>query len=286
MFWSDWGRVPKIERAGLDGTHRETLLTEGVSWPNGLTIDLVLDRLYWVDAKLSTVGSANLDGSHARTILYSPTHLKHPFSISVFEDLMFWTEWNTHSIYQANKFTGANISAVTRTPLSGVPMVVQVVHPYRQPAYPNHCLPYNGHCTHLCLPAPQVSPHSPRTRCACPAHLLLRQDGRSCTDIPPPPVSIPDSVDAIDAEALPVPSSISTLVVGVVVGSVLAAVLVTAMVILLLQKRLTAKKMITVKFNNPSFHPSQPSTEPVCIQRQTAPGSTVDLTLPAQEMVR
>ena len=53
-------------------------------------------------------------------------------------------------------------------------------------------------------------------------------------------------------------------------------------VILLLQRRLSVKKMITVKFNNPSFHPSQPSTEPVCIQRQTAPGSTVDLTLPAQ----
>ena len=22
MFWSDWGRVPKIERAGMDGSHR------------------------------------------------------------------------------------------------------------------------------------------------------------------------------------------------------------------------------------------------------------------------
>ena len=22
MFWSDWGRAPKIERAGMDGSHR------------------------------------------------------------------------------------------------------------------------------------------------------------------------------------------------------------------------------------------------------------------------
>ena len=117
MFWSDWGRVGKIERAGMDGSHREVILMETVQWPNGLTIDLVLEKLYWVDAKLNTIGSANLDGSHARIILYSTAYLKHPFSISVFEDLMFWTEWDSHAIYQANKFTGANITAVTGTPL-------------------------------------------------------------------------------------------------------------------------------------------------------------------------
>ena len=59
-------------------------------------------------------------------------------------------------------------------------MVVQVHHPYRQPAYHNHCKRYNGHCTHICLPAPQVSSHSPRTSCACPQEMVLQADGRSC----------------------------------------------------------------------------------------------------------
>ena len=117
MFWSDWGRVAKIERAGMDGSHREIVLQDTVAWPNGLTIDLVLDKLYWVDAKLNTIGSANLDGSHAKIVLYSQDFLKHPFSISVFEDLVYWTEWDTHSIYQADKFTGNNVTAVTTTPL-------------------------------------------------------------------------------------------------------------------------------------------------------------------------
>ena len=76
MFWSDWGRDPKIERAGMDGTHREVIVRGSVRWPNGLTLDLVLDRLYWVDAKLSTVGSADLDGSHARIVLYSSSTLR------------------------------------------------------------------------------------------------------------------------------------------------------------------------------------------------------------------
>ena len=120
MFWSDWGRVAKIERAGMDGSHREIVLQDSVAWPNGLTIDLVLDKLYWVDAKLNTIGSANLDGSHAKIVLYSESYLKHPFSISVFEDLVYWTEWDTHSIYQADKFTGSNVTSVTSTPLVSI----------------------------------------------------------------------------------------------------------------------------------------------------------------------
>ena len=101
----------------MDGSHREVILKDTVRWPNGLTVDLVLNKLYWVDAKLNTVGSSNLDGSHARIVLYSPDYLKHPFSISVFEDLMYWTEWDSHTIYQADKFTGSNITAVMATPL-------------------------------------------------------------------------------------------------------------------------------------------------------------------------
>ena len=34
-----------------------------IYWPNGLTIDLVEQKLYWADAKLSFIHKANLDGS-------------------------------------------------------------------------------------------------------------------------------------------------------------------------------------------------------------------------------
>ena len=66
MFWSDWGENPKIERAGMDGSHRSVIISETVRWPNGLTLDLVMDKVYWIDAKLNLVGSADLDGSNSR----------------------------------------------------------------------------------------------------------------------------------------------------------------------------------------------------------------------------
>lgn len=112
MFWSDWGSDAKIERAGMDGSHRETLIQESVIWPNGLTLDLVMEKLYWVDAKMNTVGSSNLDGTEARVVLFSPEYLSHPFSISVFEDSMFWSEWSSRNIYKASKFDGSNVTVV------------------------------------------------------------------------------------------------------------------------------------------------------------------------------
>ena len=50
----------------MDGSHRSAIVTESVRWPNGLTLDLVLDRVYWIDAKLNLIGSADLDGANSR----------------------------------------------------------------------------------------------------------------------------------------------------------------------------------------------------------------------------
>ena len=66
MFWSDWGEKPRIERAGMDGSHRSAIITETVRWPNGITLDLVMERIYWIDAKLNLIGSADLDGANSR----------------------------------------------------------------------------------------------------------------------------------------------------------------------------------------------------------------------------
>lgn len=44
LFWTDWGKEPKIERAGLDGSARRVLVSEGLQWPNGLALDLLARR--------------------------------------------------------------------------------------------------------------------------------------------------------------------------------------------------------------------------------------------------
>ncbi|XP_044740790.1 very low-density lipoprotein receptor-like isoform X3 [Chrysoperla carnea] len=180
MFWTDWGKEPKIERAGMDGSHRQTIVSYEVKWPNGLTLDLVHKRVYWVDAKLNVISSCNYDGSGRRLILYAPDTLKHPFSITTFEDWLYWTDWDNAAIYKANKFTGQHVQPVTSTQMLQNPMVIHVYHPYRQPDGQNYCQAVNGRCSHLCLPAPQINIHSPRISCACPDGLRLLSDGLMC----------------------------------------------------------------------------------------------------------
>ncbi|KAL0629600.1 hypothetical protein AAY473_002925 [Plecturocebus cupreus] len=67
MYWTDWGEMPRIERAGMDGSTRNIIVDSDIYWPNGLTIDLEEQKLYWADAKLSFIHRANLDGSFRPT---------------------------------------------------------------------------------------------------------------------------------------------------------------------------------------------------------------------------
>lgn len=145
-------------------------------------MDLIGKRLYWVDAKLNFIASCNYDGSGRRTVLYSTEMLRHPFSITTFEDYVYWTDWDKETIFKANKFTGKDVELVTSVRSPQQPMVVHVYHPYRQPDGMNQCQAVNGHCSHLCLPAPKINSRSPLLSCACPDGLRLLSDGLMCVE--------------------------------------------------------------------------------------------------------
>lgn len=52
MYWSDWGDNGKIERAGMDGSNRNVILWDKIRWVNGLTLDYVNKRLFWVRIRI------------------------------------------------------------------------------------------------------------------------------------------------------------------------------------------------------------------------------------------
>lgn len=55
MYWTDWGEVPKIERADLDGTERVVMVNTSLGWPNGLALDYHERKIYWGDAKTDRI---------------------------------------------------------------------------------------------------------------------------------------------------------------------------------------------------------------------------------------
>ncbi|XP_077561431.1 low-density lipoprotein receptor-like isoform X4 [Haemaphysalis longicornis] len=209
MFWTDWGKQPKIERAGMDGSHRSPIVTTDILWPNGLAIDFVSRRLFWVDAKLHLISSADYEGRQRRVVLSSPVLVKHPFSIDVFEDWLYWTDWESEVINKVNKFTGENLTHIANGVFS--PMDVHVYHSYKQPPGVNHCeqQQQGSVCSHLCLPAPVLSAHSARYSCACPNGMELQEDQRSCRisatveEVPPKGCVLLSSNDTASAASPP-----------------------------------------------------------------------------------
>ncbi|KAL4716569.1 hypothetical protein ACJJTC_010233 [Scirpophaga incertulas] len=246
MYWTDWGQVPKIERAGMDGSHRETIVSYDVKWPNGLTLDLVRKRVYWVDAKMNTISSCDYDGSHRRVILYSTDVLRHPFSITTFEDSVYWTDWDKTAVYRANKFNGKDVEAITSTHTLQNPMVIHVYHPYRQPDGVNHCAAVNGHCSHLCLPAPRIGSHSPRVSCACPNGLRLLPDNQMCVE---------DSVPETPKTGTGISNSgrDAGVVAGVVVAIISGVIILAAVVAVLMYRHYVHRNVTSMNFDNPVY---------------------------------
>ena len=68
LVWTDWGDIPKIESSALDGSDRRILITENLVWPNGITIDYAVNKMYWTDGKHHLIESANFDGSNRRKV--------------------------------------------------------------------------------------------------------------------------------------------------------------------------------------------------------------------------
>lgn len=73
LYWTNCDpKEPSIERARLDGSHRQTLITEQLVEPNAIVVDQATDKIYWVDVWLAVqfeIESADMDGNN-RKILY------------------------------------------------------------------------------------------------------------------------------------------------------------------------------------------------------------------------
>lgn len=170
MFWTDWGDIPHIGRASMDGTNQRNIIETGITWPNGLTIDIFTERIYWVDARHKKIESANYDGSDRREVLSDI--LMHPYSIAIFEDNLYWSDWGTTSIHACHKYTGKGHRVEVK---DGHPIyAINIYHSTLQP-HPKHGCEHSP-CSHMCLLNEAGS-----YTCDCPYGWRLSSDKHNCT---------------------------------------------------------------------------------------------------------
>lgn len=62
-------------------------MDRNIGWPNGLTIDYEMNRIYWNDAKGDTIDSSDLDGGNVVTLIQE---VPHPFGLTLVRGLCLY----------------------------------------------------------------------------------------------------------------------------------------------------------------------------------------------------
>lgn len=203
MYWAELGEHVMIERAYLDGNGRQILIGFGVAQPNGLTIDIEAQRLYWCDTGLGTIAYGDITSVGVpaiNTLTINDGTLNQPFSLTLSETSVFWTDWGTNSVYSTHKDHGNDeddghfFTVYTSSP-GATPRGLEVVSSNQQPTgiYGRNeectivCIlcfladgilnPCNGSgCSHICM----LSRNTAGFTCACPENYVLDSDGVTC----------------------------------------------------------------------------------------------------------
>ncbi|KRT81787.1 Fibronectin domain-containing protein [Oryctes borbonicus] len=176
LFWTDWAENPSISRSNLDGSDVKVLFSKPIiQWPNGISIDHIAERLYWVDAKEDYIGSSDLHGNKFKKVLTNTDYLSHPFSVAVFKDIMYWDDWKKNAIFSADKDHGIEV-AVLADKMSGLMEMKIYAHSIQSGT--NACS--NSSCEYICVSVkgkanclcPDILEPSPEGVCLCPGGIL------------------------------------------------------------------------------------------------------------------
>ena len=116
MYWTDSG-TGKIQRANLDGTSIEELVTEDMVCPRGIDLDTVSGKMYWTDYGTDKIQRANLDGTGVEDLV--TTGLVYPDGIALDTSggKMYWIDRDTGKIQRAN-LDGTGVEDLVTTGLS------------------------------------------------------------------------------------------------------------------------------------------------------------------------
>ncbi|XP_044734866.1 low-density lipoprotein receptor-related protein 6 [Chrysoperla carnea] len=168
LFWTDWGEVPKIERASMNGnqTTRQVIVSENIYWPNGMTVDYETEQIYWLDGKYRFIAVMDYDGKNRKTLISDK--IFYPFGVTYYDNSVYWTDWSSWSVHIVQNVSNPVGREVFHC--DNAPMAIHVWSQRGQPKGSSPCQTNNGGCSHLCL----LSAEPPYYNCACPTGILLK----------------------------------------------------------------------------------------------------------------
>lgn len=71
MYWADFIKVPRIQRAKMDGTEIMTLTLTKFHPPSALALDLPNRKIYWAETEVG-ISVMNFDGTGKYVSIFFP----------------------------------------------------------------------------------------------------------------------------------------------------------------------------------------------------------------------
>lgn len=173
MFFTKWENS-SVDRAHMDGENHSTLVTQKIVYPQGLTLDLANEKVYWVDMYMDFLERIDYSGRNRWSL--KKTEEIHPYMSSLFS---FATFENT--LYVAQDIALISIDKHNARPAQQIrgnlssPASVLVFHRQRQPEVAHPCRDQNGGCDHLCIPKYKKAVVTAQCLCAAGYRLRLNE---------------------------------------------------------------------------------------------------------------
>ncbi len=118
MYWVDrW--TAKVQRANLDGSEVEDLITTGLEEPTDLALDVAGGKMYWTDVGTDKIQRANLDGSQIEDLVTTGLGQIAGLALDVAGGKMYWTDQSWRKIQRAN-LDGSQIEDLVTTGLGQI----------------------------------------------------------------------------------------------------------------------------------------------------------------------
>ncbi|XP_058248902.1 low-density lipoprotein receptor-related protein 1B isoform X4 [Hemibagrus wyckioides] len=182
LFFTDYGKVGKLERCHMDGTNRTRLVDYKVEQPTAVALDVVKKLVYWADAYLDYIEVVDYNGKNRHSIIQG-SQVAYLHGLSVFEDYLYATRSESLGdsvvdVLRINRFNVTDPEILTRM---GNFRTIRVYHKLTQPKVRGHACEVNsygkaGGCAHLCLLSGSYKSRS----CRCRTGFSLGTDGQSC----------------------------------------------------------------------------------------------------------
>ncbi|XP_070532359.1 low-density lipoprotein receptor-related protein 6-like [Ptychodera flava] len=177
LYWSDIGRMNKIERSSLAGEDRKILLDENsftpedIGRPIALTIDYSKNRLYWADSLKSTIRSLDLNVQNAKPVAVRQVVTSGDlFSLALDPAFGFFvTDRNNDRLHIVPNDVTADVHTLA---LTDVPNGVVFYSTENQPRASAPC--ENAGCNQLCVSDPAGH------KCICTYGYQLQEDDKTC----------------------------------------------------------------------------------------------------------